>query len=105
MLLAFPRSSQNPDLGCPVLRGIRFANQVVPPRPFPLLQLYFTRGASLEFVEFYEELGGFRRWYRHSSEPVTVRWRCLAGNEWLSDWVEDVDQIDSEEQLLDGLFS
>ncbi len=85
------------------LRGIRFAHQVVPPHHWLLLEVYFNIVASLQFVEFYEVLGGFQRWYRHSIEPITVRWRCLAGNEWLSDWVEDVDQIDSEERMLDWL--
>ncbi|KDQ32114.1 hypothetical protein PLEOSDRAFT_154319 [Pleurotus ostreatus PC15] len=88
----------------PKLRGIRFAHQVVPPHHGLLWEVYFNIVESLQFVEFYEDLGGFQRWYRHSVEPVPVRWRCLGGNEWLSDWVEDVDQIVREELLLDGLF-
>lgn len=86
------------------LRGIRFACDGLPFSPPTFLKDYFSTLASLQFVEFRGEVGCFQRWYRGSNVPVEIRWKSSGGTEWLSDWMKDVVEVESEEPLPELLF-
>ncbi len=72
------------------LRGIRIANRVVP-SPSDGFRSLFDDIPILEFIEYRDvHHGTFKRFYRNALSPMSVRWLCNVGDEWLANWERDV---------------